>query len=173
MARKTKEDAEQTREDILHSALDLFCAKGYSKTTIDDIAKNINLTKGAVYWHFRNKVDILEAIIQAIFNSSQEEALKAVPVVDSLETLKKHFLFHANLIKNKECLRKFLFFVIFQMEWSETIYSKIKKTLDTINEFPLKLVKDTLTFLQKNGDISAEENINIQSEIFEIGRAHV
>lgn len=45
MARRTKEEAEQTRIEILRSALDIFCEKGYSRTTFDEIAKRINLTK--------------------------------------------------------------------------------------------------------------------------------
>ncbi|MDO4161819.1 MAG: TetR/AcrR family transcriptional regulator, partial [Pseudomonadota bacterium] len=61
--RRTKEDAEQTRQAILASAVDIFYEKGYSKTTFDEIAKRINLTKGAVYWYFRNKPDIVAALI--------------------------------------------------------------------------------------------------------------
>ena len=61
--RRTKEDAEQTRQAILESAMDIFYEKGYSKTTFDEIAKRINLTKGAVYWYFRNKPDIVAALI--------------------------------------------------------------------------------------------------------------
>ena len=45
MARRTKEEAQQTRETILMAALDMFCDKGYSRTTFDEIAKKINLTK--------------------------------------------------------------------------------------------------------------------------------
>ena len=58
MARRTKEEAEQTREAVLKSALDIFYEKGFSRTTFDEVAKRINLTKGAVYWHFRNKADL-------------------------------------------------------------------------------------------------------------------
>ena len=61
--RRTKEDAEQTRQAILESAMDIYYEKGYSKTTFDEIAKRINLTKGAVYWYFRNKPDIVAALI--------------------------------------------------------------------------------------------------------------
>ena len=39
MARRTKEEAQHTRETILTAALDTFCEKGYSRTTFDEIAK--------------------------------------------------------------------------------------------------------------------------------------
>ena len=67
MARRTKEEAQHTRETILTAALDTFCEKGYSRTTFDEIAKKINLTKGAVYWHFKNKPDIIKALIIEAF----------------------------------------------------------------------------------------------------------
>ena len=52
MARRIKEEAEQTRARILASALDLFSSKGYSRTTLTDVASRLGMTKGAVYWHF-------------------------------------------------------------------------------------------------------------------------
>ena len=48
MPRRTKEEAEKTRQEILFSALDIFYEKGYSKTTFDEIAKRINLLHQAV-----------------------------------------------------------------------------------------------------------------------------
>ena len=71
MARRTKEEAEETKKAICLAALDIFCEKGYSRTTFDEIAKRINLTKGAIYWHFRNKADILTEIIRKGFTISQ------------------------------------------------------------------------------------------------------
>ncbi len=46
MARKTREETENTRAQILQSALDCFYEKGFSRTTFEDIAARINLTKG-------------------------------------------------------------------------------------------------------------------------------
>lgn len=52
MARKAKEEAEKTHEMILQSAVLLFADKGYEKTTLNDIADSLQMTKGAIYWHF-------------------------------------------------------------------------------------------------------------------------
>lgn len=51
MARKTREEAEQTRYLLLDTAEQLFSEKGVSKTTLADIASAAGLTRGAVYWH--------------------------------------------------------------------------------------------------------------------------
>ena len=59
MARRRKEDAEKTRRRILASALSLFVRKGYERTTFNDIAARLKMTKGAVYWHFESKERLL------------------------------------------------------------------------------------------------------------------
>ena len=64
MPRKTKEEAEKTRARILASALALFVKKGYEHTTFTDIAARLKMTKGAVYWHFETKEDLLIALVR-------------------------------------------------------------------------------------------------------------
>lgn len=67
MARKTKEEAEKTRLQLMDSALSVFLQKGYSKTTLQDIAAHAGVTRGAVYWHFTNKKEIYCAVLEAAF----------------------------------------------------------------------------------------------------------
>ena len=62
MARRTKEEAQQTRCNIMSTALDLFCQQGLARTSLTDIAKATDLTRGAIYWHFTNKADLLNAL---------------------------------------------------------------------------------------------------------------
>ncbi|MBU4603719.1 MAG: TetR family transcriptional regulator, partial [Proteobacteria bacterium] len=54
MARKTNEQAQETRRKILAGALNVFSEKGFSRSTLGDIAKRIGMTRGAVYWHFKD-----------------------------------------------------------------------------------------------------------------------
>lgn len=56
-------DSKETRELIIGSAVDLFIEKGYARTTLEDIVKRIGLTRGAFYWNFKSKKDILDEII--------------------------------------------------------------------------------------------------------------
>jgi TetR/AcrR family acrAB operon transcriptional repressor len=62
MVRKTKEDAELTRKRIINSARAVFLARGVSRSTLEHIAAHAEVTRGAVYWHFKNKTDIFHAI---------------------------------------------------------------------------------------------------------------
>lgn len=61
--RKTKEDTNLTKQMLLDSARKMFLEKGYSATTLSDIVINANLTRGAAYWHFKNKEEIYKAVI--------------------------------------------------------------------------------------------------------------
>ncbi len=64
MARRRKEDAQKTRRRILASALSLFVRKGYERTTFNDIAARLKMTKGAVYWHFESKERLLVELVE-------------------------------------------------------------------------------------------------------------
>ncbi|MCI2284839.1 TetR family transcriptional regulator [Colwellia sp. MSW7] len=66
MVRKTKEEAIETRNQLLDAAEAVFYDKGYSQTTLMDIAKHVGMTRGAIYWHFKNKVDIFEAMVDRV-----------------------------------------------------------------------------------------------------------
>ena len=62
MPKKTKHDSENTRQLLLDAAAALFIHQGIAKTTLSDIAAQAGLTRGAVYWHFSNKEDIIRLL---------------------------------------------------------------------------------------------------------------
>ncbi|MFC4314163.1 TetR family transcriptional regulator [Steroidobacter flavus] len=66
MARKTKEDAEATRSSILDAAELCFLKKGVARTTLDDSAAQAGHTRGAVYWHFANKLEVFEGVMERV-----------------------------------------------------------------------------------------------------------
>ena len=69
MARKTKQQAEETRQEILDAAIKTFSERGVSATSLADIAKSAGVTRGAIYWHFKNKVDLFHQACE--FSDSQ------------------------------------------------------------------------------------------------------
>ncbi len=66
-----------TREKILQSALACFANKGYHKTTMDDIVAQSGLSKGALYWHFKNKQDLFFSLIEWFMLEFSEEIFHA------------------------------------------------------------------------------------------------
>lgn len=67
MARKTKEDALATREAIMEAAVRVFSTQGVSQATLVNIAKVAGVTRGAIYWHFANKSDLINALWDQVF----------------------------------------------------------------------------------------------------------
>lgn len=160
MARRTKEEAEQTRQAVLDAALNIFYEKGFCRTTFDEIAKRINLTKGAVYWHFRNKADLLSELMRQKFSLKNNELKGVIKPPSTLAELREAMRIHAQSIESDFEFQKFLFFIIFQMEWSETICQRVGQQVREIRDFPLQQIKETLTLLQKSGEIVPETNID-------------
>lgn len=66
MARRTKEDALATRGKLLDAAECLFQAQGVSRTSLQDIARRAGATRGAVYWHFKDKADLFNAMMERV-----------------------------------------------------------------------------------------------------------
>lgn len=66
MARRTKEEALATRDRILDTAEKVFLKKGVSRTSLEDIARTASVTRGAIYWHFKNKADLFDAMMQRV-----------------------------------------------------------------------------------------------------------
>jgi TetR/AcrR family acrAB operon transcriptional repressor len=64
MARRTKAEAVATREALLDAAEREFREKGVAHTTLADVAKAAGLTRGAIYWHFRDKAELFEAMCE-------------------------------------------------------------------------------------------------------------
>ncbi len=86
--RRTKEDAEATRVEIIKAGLGIFAASGPAAANLNAIATAAGVTRGAIYWHFKNKWDLLDAIITYFtvpvntFGLESEEAEQTDPLGD-------------------------------------------------------------------------------------------
>ncbi len=90
MVRKSKQEAMKTRQDILKAAITVFLRKGVAKATVHEIADEANLTRGAVYWHFDDKDDLVTAVFEEAINVviSVTESVVDNDDTDSLSKLK-------------------------------------------------------------------------------------
>ncbi len=159
MVRKTREESENTKSMILKSALDCFYEKGFSRTTFEDIAARINLTKGAVYWHFKNKAELLGELIRQQAEENRRQIGKQYTLPDSVEALRRFFQKEAEYIERTPEVRKFNFFILFQVEWSDSVFNQVQAKTGEIRDFHFKTVKHALTVAQKNGEISPDTDI--------------
>ncbi len=95
MARKTKQQAEETRQEILDAAIKTFSERGVSATSLADIANAAGVTRGAIYWHFKNKVDLFYQACE--FGDNQivqaEEYYRSKYTNDPLSILRELLIF--------------------------------------------------------------------------------
>lgn len=76
MGRSTKQQSLETRQHILDAAIQEFSRRGVTSTSLNDIALAAGVTRGAIYWHFKNKVDIFIAMWAQVESSIDDEALR-------------------------------------------------------------------------------------------------
>ncbi|WP_040801111.1 TetR/AcrR family transcriptional regulator [Nocardia higoensis] len=85
MATLRKAQKEMTRKLLLDTGLELFAAKGYAATTIDDIASAAGTTRVTFYAYFPSKVDLMKALITERLNAE----LGRVPSVEHGSTARE------------------------------------------------------------------------------------
>ncbi|HEX7046812.1 MAG TPA: TetR family transcriptional regulator [Gammaproteobacteria bacterium] len=66
MAKRRKEEAQETRERILDAAITVFHEHGVARPSLTEVAERAGVTRGAVYGHFRNKADVVTALTARI-----------------------------------------------------------------------------------------------------------
>lgn len=108
--RRTKEDAQQTRAALIDAAERLFALKGVSRTSLQDVALAAGVTRGAVYWHFKDKADLFNAMMdRAVF--PMEDAIGSLsshPDKDPIGQIRAVLLGALALIQNDERTRRVL-----------------------------------------------------------------
>ena len=89
--------SQETANRILNQAMRIFLAKGYHGTSIEDITRAAKLTKGALYWHFRSKEDLLKRIVEEYEKRFLDGMIQAVNEVrgNILDKIEKYFRYNA------------------------------------------------------------------------------
>jgi AcrR family transcriptional regulator len=65
--------SEERKEQILDAATEVFAQKGFDQARMDDIVEETGLSKGALYWYFKSKDDIIFAIMDRLFQLEFKE----------------------------------------------------------------------------------------------------
>lgn len=91
MVRRSKEDALATRNSLLDAAERVFLSQGVAGTSLNDIAVEAGTTRGAIYWHFRDKADLFNAMMDRVVMPLQcaLESVQEPAGGDPLPRLKK------------------------------------------------------------------------------------
>ena len=91
MARRTKQEAEATRTRILDAAERVFRKRGVGHASLEDVAATARVTRGAIYWHFKDKGELFEAMMQRVELPAQAmmEQAERAGATDPLQVLRR------------------------------------------------------------------------------------
>ncbi|AKJ31763.1 TetR family transcriptional regulator [Caldimonas brevitalea] len=141
MARRTKEEAEQTRRQILAAARETFHSRGVGNTSLEHIAQAAGLTRGAIYWHFANKEQLFKAMCQEV----------TIPLVDQMDyTLLQDP--HADPLQR---VANFLMQFVAALSQNSSLLS----TMEILNfkcEFVGELARDLTDYIERNEECLAK-----------------
>lgn len=126
--KRTKAQALQTREQLMLAALDVFYCRGVSRASLNEIAQTAGVTRGALYWHFKDKEDLFEAIFQHIFNEMSQKIDEDIRnnAPNMLESLRQALVNNSERIQYNETHRKFCHILYLKCEHTEQNESIIK-----------------------------------------------
>lgn len=139
--RRTKEDAEKTRSAILQAAEVLFLENGVSHTSLDAIARQAGVTRGAVYWHFQNKADLFHEMLNQVRLPPESMAalLTSDSPCDSMLVLRNHCVHVIEDLARDERKRRIFTILLYRCEFTE----ELREAEERHNAFIKQLIELT------------------------------
>lgn len=159
MARKTKEEAEKTRIRILDTALELFYEKGYSRCTLVDIANRIGLTKGAIYWHFKSKVDLFLGLGQYMEEKLETELAEFYTRSSGITAIRSLPAEMIRRICENRQLNQYYTLIYYRMEWRDELLP-VKDFFEKQDQLFRQYAEGLFSEAQVNGDIGKEHPVS-------------
>ncbi|WP_229006952.1 TetR family transcriptional regulator [Methylophilus sp. Leaf408] len=154
MARKTKEDAQKTRDQIMDAAETVFYSKGFTLTTMSDIAESAALSRGAVYGHYKSKLELATAMAERVIE--QVAPFHGDENLSPLLNLKHYCLQEIRSYIEPSSIQKVLFFLYVGIDDSPELlqhrYAWEKKRITQINA----LLKQAITVGELKPDADFE-----------------
>lgn len=135
--RRTKEDAEKTRTAILQAAETLFLEKGVANSSLEHIARHAGVTRGAVYWHFANKADLFNAMLNQVRLPPEQlaERMRGCPEHDPLLTLRTVCIDAISNLARDDQKRRIFTILLRRCEFTEELREAEKRHEAFINLF--------------------------------------
>lgn len=164
MVRRTKQDAEETREHILDAAEQCFRDSGIYRTTLQMIAIKAGCTRGAIYWHFREKNDLFKQVIERtpflLFTEVEQLVMRA----ESVMALRHCLLREIEYVKRNKHLRNIIEMTVFRCEYPDEVNDHDILLGDKMEKL-FVMIDSVLSEAQKKGRIHSDISTTILSSM--------
>ena len=166
MERATRKRTLDTRDRILDAAEDVFSERGFSNTTLNEIAETAGVTRGAIYWHFKNKDDLFEAMCSRV-----REPLKAMvqktadkDTEDPLDQLSKVHESIMREVVNNPHYRKVLNILFHKCEFTQETDQIVIQQKEW-RTYSGNMIRTTLTHAQQKKQLPPDLDIELAGNL--------
>lgn len=158
MARRTKEDACATRNSLLDAAEQVFMEQGVARASLNEIAQRAGATRGAVYWHFKDKLDLLYAVLDRVTLPLEQAAYGGgaeSPISEGIPRV-RHVIASVFLRLEQDAQTRRVFEVLLhKVEYVGELVSVQERSLLAMTEFDAKLEANLRAAQVEQGVVSA------------------
>lgn len=154
------ENQDKKRELIIEAALKRFAHFGLSKTTMTEIAQDLNFSKALLYYYFPDKIQLYAAVMESLINKMsdiiQAEVAAASSVLESL------YLY----LEKRQQFVKTHYNLLSESQKSPEMPAPVKKMFEKALQAEKAFIVDVLAKAQQRGEIQQLEDIDLHAEIF-------
>jgi TetR/AcrR family transcriptional regulator, acrAB operon repressor len=165
MVRRTKEEADLTRIALLKAALSVFSRKGYASSTLEDVAREAGVTRGAIYWHFGSKAELYVALLNEY--SGRSDAIIQAAAVEGgtlVEILRRVFVRMLEAVESDPALKEMMGITLFKTERSPDLIPSFQKVTENS-----RLLVNNIAEVMRQGISSGELRTGVDP--LDMGRA--
>ena len=144
MARRTKEDAIATRNSLIDAAEGVFCEKGVARASLSDIAQAAGATRGGIYWHFKDKVDLFGAMMDRVTLPLEQGfgALEESTCPDPVERLRAVLALVLHGVASDERTRRVFEIALYKVEYVGELIGVRDRHIAASDGFTNQLARD-------------------------------
>lgn len=144
MARRTKEDAIATRNGLIDAAERVFREKGVSRASLSDIAHAAGATRGAIYWHFKDKVDLFGAMMDRVTLPLEQGfgGFESSAFSDPVQRLRSVMAMVLRSVASDERTRRVFEIALYKVEYVSDLMGLRERHLAAAETFTRQLARD-------------------------------
>jgi AcrR family transcriptional regulator len=152
---------------LAQSAFELFADNGFANVNLDQVAARAGVTKGSLYWHYKNKKELILAACQHYYRQWQSDVQAAIaPAVDPLECLQRALIFSVDSCIIDQRNRLFTTGIFMLMQEDADVRASWMRFYGAVREFYVGLVAAA----QVSGTVSgrdARRDVDLMLEAME------
>lgn len=153
MAKRQKEKASETRQMLLDSALEIMCEKPFASVSMAEIAEKVNLSKGAIYWHFKSKSDVLVSLVESVRACVEGNLESDVKSFESIENMCLYFENKMEKLRQRKIFLQTQKLMLHREEWPVAVREKVFRIIRGHACLEREMVGRLIVKLQEGGAI--------------------